>query len=127
MAISASQLHPNYRLVTKLNEINDNRQPINATLTAIAALDSTAGLVEQTGADAFTKRALGVGATTSIPTRADADTRYAAKASTILNPAASATPSANGDLVIEWTDDMTLTLKLKGSDGAVRTAVLVLS
>lgn len=53
-------------------------QPLDATLTALAALNSTAGLLEQTGADAFSKRALGVGASTSIPTRADADARFAA-------------------------------------------------
>ena len=42
----------------------------------------TAGLVEQTETDAFAKRALGIGATTSVPTRADADARYAALAHT---------------------------------------------
>jgi hypothetical protein len=53
-------------------------QPLDADLTALAGLSATAGLLEQTGAAAFTKRAFGVGAGTSVPTTADADARYAA-------------------------------------------------
>jgi len=51
-------------------------QPLDATLTALAGLNATAGLVEQTGADAFTKRLIGVANSTDVPTRADGDTRY---------------------------------------------------
>lgn len=52
------------------------KQPLDATLTALAALNAAAGLVEQTGADTFTKRAIGVASATDILTRADGDGRY---------------------------------------------------
>jgi hypothetical protein len=45
----------------------------------------------------------------------------------ILQPAASATPSSNGDMVFELTDNTTLTIKVKGSDGTVRVVALTLT
>lgn len=57
-------------------EIDTEKQPLDATLTALAALDGTAGLLEQTGGDTFVRRAMGVGASTSVLTRADGDGRF---------------------------------------------------
>lgn len=42
-------------------------------------------------------------------------------------PDASATPSNNGDLVVEATSNTTLTFKLKGTDGTVRSGTLTLA
>jgi hypothetical protein len=69
----AADPHPGYLTAA---EGNAAYQALDATLTALAGLDSSAGLVEQTGTDTFTKRAIGVGASTSVPTRADGDARW---------------------------------------------------
>lgn len=57
-----------------------NQQDYDPTLSALAVLNSTPGLVEQTGADAFTKRAIGAATSSSVLTRADGDNRYATNA-----------------------------------------------
>jgi hypothetical protein len=68
------------RLVAQATEaLNREKQPIDATLTALAALDGAVGLLEQTGADTFTKRALGVATPASVPTTGDADVRFVRK------------------------------------------------
>ena len=51
-------------------------QPADETLTALALLDATPGLVEQTGSDTFAKRPLGVATAESIPTLGDGDLRW---------------------------------------------------
>ena len=45
----------------------------------------------------------------------------------IQNPSSSVTPSNNGELMVEATSNTTLTFKLKGSDGTVRSGTITLS
>ena len=56
----------------------------------------------------------------------DSGTTVAA-ADFIHSPSSSVTPSNDGELVVEATNDTTLTFKLKGSDGTVRTGTISLS
>ena len=44
-----------------------------------------------------------------------------------VNPGSSVDPQNNGDIVVEATNDTTLTFKLKGSDGTVRAGTVTLS
>lgn len=68
------------------------------TLDGLAAMDTTTGLVEQTGADTFTKRPIGDTGASSIPTLGIADNRYV-KVGAIT--ASAATPSTHK---LAWVD-----------------------
>lgn len=61
-----------------------------------------------------------------LPVSAPQAAALAAKAGTVLVPAASANPANNGDLVFERTSNTNLTIKMKGTDGIVRSVVLTL-
>ena len=63
---------------------------------------------------------------TEVATKADLD-GATFTGNVIQTPGASVTPSSNGQLTVEATNNTTLTFKLKGSDGSVRTGTLTLS
>ena len=81
---------PNIRLIRKLAEFIDTqnrlgeaevslteKQPLAAALTGFSSVPATPGLVEQTADNVFGIRLIGVANATDIPTRSDADARYA--------------------------------------------------
>jgi hypothetical protein len=45
----------------------------------------------------------------------------------VFSPGSSVTPANNGEVTFELTDNTTLTIKAKGSDGTVRTATVTLA
>lgn len=103
---------------TDLQSALNAKQGSDATLTALAGLDTSTGLIEQTGSDTFTKRALGIGADTSVPTRADNDTRYATSSHT---HAQTDVTSLVSDLALKQPVDSTLTALsgLDSTDGLI--------
>ena len=62
-----------------------------------------------------------------VATGADPDYPLHVAGAIGLAPGASVTPVNNGDVVFEATDDTTVTIKLKGSDGTVRSGTVALS
>jgi len=55
------------------------------------------------------------------------DLAYQDTDSVVINPTATAVPTGLGDMVFQLTNDTTLVVKVKGSDGTVRSATLTLA
>lgn len=90
-------------------------QPLDATLTALAGLNTTAGLVVQTGTDTFTKRTLQAGSGIAITN----------PAGTAGDPSISVTGVTVAQLAAAAVIDATDTLALNKSDTALPTAKAV--
>lgn len=67
------------------------------------------------------------GRTDRIDVHRDGKIEFLSGTNVVLNPLASATPAANGNLVIQATSNTSLTFKFKGSDGVVRSGSIALS
>jgi hypothetical protein len=77
MAASWGQISGSITNQTDLISLLAGKQNADATLSALAALDGTTGVLEQIGPDAFSKREIGVSSSSSLLTRGAADARFA--------------------------------------------------
>ena len=66
--------------VTGIQTQLDGKQPLANKLSALSGLDNEVGVVEQTGANSFTKRLIGDSTAASLITRGIADGRYVTSA-----------------------------------------------
>lgn len=77
----------------------------------------------QTNQNVFGYNAIGLGSNTTV-IGSSATVTFKAFGTPILTPAASSVPTVNGELTVEATSNTSLTFRLKGSDGTVRSASL---
>ena len=80
----------------------------------------------QTNQTVIGYNAVGLGSNTSVIGNS-ATVTFKAFGTPIFTPAASFTPTVNGELSMEATSNTSVTIKLKGTDGVVRSAVLTLA
>ena len=112
--------------------IGTNVQAYDAGLASISGLTTAANkMIYTTALDTYAVADL-TAAGLALLDDADAAaqlTTLGASARTLdnLTPTATGTPAANGDMVIEATNNTTITFKLKGSDGTVRSGTITLA
>jgi len=106
-------------VATSLDYKVAHKQDLDATLTALAALDSSAGAIEQTGADTFTKRAIGTSANNLVALTAAAKLP-AVDGSLLTNlPGGMTDPmTTRGDIVVRNAANATARLAV-GANGTV--------
>ena len=80
----------------------------------------------QTNQTVIGYNAVGLGSNTSVIGNS-ATVTFKAFGTPILTPAASSVPTVNGELTVEATSNTSLTFRLKGTDGTVRSASLTLA
>lgn len=80
----------------------------------------------QTNQTVIGYNATGLGSNTTV-IGSSATLKFKAFGTPILTPAASSVPTVNGELTVEATSNTSLTFRLKGTDGTVRSASLTLS
>ena len=98
-------------------------------------LGTTALKWRQVYATAFTENGFGLVSQTDIGSAPNkiplnqylGNLAYMNSNAVVINPVASAAPVGIGDMVFQLTDDTTLVVKVKGSDGTVRSATLTLA
>ncbi len=101
------------------------RVRVAATTGVVTMASTTASTSTTTGALVVSG---GVGVAGNINTGGTLSVTGASTLSTLtFSPAASATPASNGQLTFEATSNTSLTIKLKGTDGTVRSVVLTLA
>jgi hypothetical protein len=103
-----------------------------ASATAAALADLTEAEVQVLDGVTATTAELNYvdGVTSNVQTQLDAKAALAGATFTgavVQTPAASVTPGSNGQLMVEATNNTTLTFKLKGDDGTVRSGTITLS
>ena len=95
----------------------DKKQPLDATLTALAALDSTAGFVVQTGADTFARRELvapAAGITITNPAGTAGNATFA-----LANDLAALEGLATTGIIVRTGDGTATTRTITGTTGNI--------